>query len=130
MTFPPSQNLEPEPTSNKKRKGTDSTCGASGSLEITSRKKGKRDYSNSGASKRSRSGSNQPEHVSIELPMSKDQPKVNVKLKGKRRKKEVDKTAAKTNLLQFDSLAMGTRSKRLQPSSPALGTRSKRRLSL
>ena len=77
---------------------------------------------------RSRSGSNQP--VSIELPTSKEQPKDPVKLKGKKRKKEIDKTAAKTNLLQFDSPAMGTRSKRLQPSSPALGTRSKRRLSL
>ena len=79
---------------------------------------------------RSRSGSNQPEPVSIELPTFKEQPKDPVKLKGKKRKKEIDKTAAKTNLLQFDSPAMGTRSKRLQPSSPALGTRSKRRLSL
>ena len=79
---------------------------------------------------RSRSGSNQPEPVSIELPTSKEQPKDPVKLKGKKRKKEVDKTATKTTLLQFDSPAMGTRSKRLQPSSPALGTRSKRRLSL
>ena len=51
---------------------------------------------------RSRSGSNQP--VSIELPTSKEQPKDPVKLKGKKRKKEIDKTAAKTNLLQFDSL--------------------------
>ena len=50
----------------------------------------------------SRSGSNQP--VSIELPTFKEQPKDPVKLKGKKRKKEIDKTAAKTNLLQFDSL--------------------------
>ncbi|XP_039805383.1 uncharacterized protein LOC120669641 [Panicum virgatum] len=49
MTFPPSQNLEPEPTTDKKRKGTDSTSGPSASLEITSRKKGKQVSSNSGA---------------------------------------------------------------------------------
>ena len=80
---------------------------------------------------RSRSGSNQSEPLSIELPSSKDKPQaVVVKLKGKRRKKEVDKNAAKNLLSQLDIPAMGTRSKRLQPSSPALSTRSKRRLSL
>ena len=48
---------------------------------------------------RSRSGSNQPEPLSIELPSSKDKPQAVVfKLKGKRRKEEVDKNAAK-NLL-------------------------------
>jgi len=36
-----------------------------------------------------------------------------VKLKGKRRKKEVDKKAAKNLFLQLDSPAMATRSKRL-----------------
>jgi hypothetical protein len=79
---------------------------------------------------RSKSGSNQSEPLSIELPTSKDKPEAVVKLKAKRRKKEVDKNAAKNLLSQLDSSAMGTRSKRLQPSSPALSTRSKRRLSL
>jgi hypothetical protein len=79
---------------------------------------------------RTRSGSNQPKPLSIELPTSKDKPEVAVKLKGKRRKKEVDKNAAKNLLSHLDSPAMGTRSKRLQPTSPALSTRSKRRLSL
>jgi len=44
---------------------------------------------------RSRSGSNQPEPVSIELPTSKEQPKDPVKLKGKKRKKEIDKNFCK-----------------------------------
>ena len=79
---------------------------------------------------RSRSGSNQPEPLSIELPTSKDKPEAVVKLKGKRRKKEVDKNAVKNLLSQLDSPATGTKSKRLPPSSPALSTRSKRRLSL
>ena len=74
---------------------------------------------------RSRSGSNQPESLSIELPMSKDK-----LVKGKRRKKVVDTNVAKNILLQLDSPARGTRSKKLQSSSPALSTRSKRRLSL
>ncbi|CAD6335167.1 unnamed protein product [Miscanthus lutarioriparius] len=134
MTFPPSQNLEPEPTASKKRKGAASNSrptGSSISSEITSRKKGMQGSSNFGASKRSRSGSNQPEPLSIGLPSSKDKPQaVVVKLKGKRRKKEVDKNAAKNLLSQLDSPAMGTRSKRLQPSSPALSTRSKRRMCL
>jgi len=79
---------------------------------------------------RSRSGSNQPEPLSIELLSSKDKPQaVVVKLKGKRRKK-VDKNAIKNLLSQLDSPAMGTRSKRFQSSSSALSTRSKRRLNL
>jgi hypothetical protein len=76
---------------------------------------------------RSRSGSNQPEPLSIELPTSKDKPEAVVKLKNKRRKKEVDKNAAKNLLSQLDSPAMGTRSRRLQPTSPALSTRSKKK---
>ena len=52
---------------------------------------------------RSRSGSNQPESLSIELPMSKDK-----LVKGKRRKKVVDTNAAKNILLQLDSPARGT----------------------
>jgi len=79
---------------------------------------------------RSKSGSNQPEPLSIELPMFKDKPKAVVKLKGKKRKKEVDKNTAKNLSSQLESPAMGTRSKRLQPSSPTLSTRSKRKLSL
>jgi hypothetical protein len=74
---------------------------------------------------RSRSGSNQPESVSVELPMSKDKPD-----KGKRRKTAVDTNAGKNIFLQLDSPARGTRSKALQSTSPALSTRSKRRLSL
>jgi hypothetical protein len=79
---------------------------------------------------KSRSGSNQPEPLSIEFPTSTYKQEVVVKLKGKRRKKEVDKKATKNLLLQLDSPAMGTRSKRLELSSLALSTRSKRRLSL
>ena len=61
---------------------------------------------------RSRSGSNKPEPLSIELPTSKDKPEAVVKLKGKRRKKEVDKNAAKNLLSQLDIPALGTRSKK------------------
>jgi hypothetical protein len=73
---------------------------------------------------RSRSGSNQPESLSVEVPVSKEP------IKGKRRKKVVDTNAAKNIFLQFDSPAWGRRSKKLHSTSPALSTRSKRRLSL
>jgi hypothetical protein len=61
---------------------------------------------------RFRSGSNQPEPLSIKLPTSKDKLEAVVKLKGKRRKKEVDKNVAKNLLSQLDSPAMGIRSKK------------------
>jgi hypothetical protein len=44
---------------------------------------------------KSRSGSNQPEPLSIEFPTSTDKQEVVDKLKGKRRKKEVDKRLQK-----------------------------------
>jgi hypothetical protein len=51
---------------------------------------------------RSKSGSNQSEPLLIELSTSKDKPETVVKWKGKRRKKEVDKNAAKNLLSQLD----------------------------
>ncbi|TVU33142.1 hypothetical protein EJB05_24928, partial [Eragrostis curvula] len=74
MSFPPSQTLEI--TTNNKRKHAESTpepC-QSRSLEVSSKKKGQHTSSNSGASKRSRSGSNQPEPLSIDLPLRIEQP--------------------------------------------------------
>ncbi|TVU16043.1 hypothetical protein EJB05_39590, partial [Eragrostis curvula] len=74
MSFPPSQTLEI--TTNNKRKHAESTpepC-QSRSLEVSSKKKGQHTSSNSGASKRSRSGSNQPEPLSIDLPLHIEQP--------------------------------------------------------
>jgi len=50
---------------------------------------------------RSRSGSDQPEPLSIEFPTSIDEPEVVVKVKGKRKKKEVDKKATKKYLKIF-----------------------------
>ena len=47
----------------------------------------------------SRSGSDQPEPLSIEFPTSIDEPEVVVKVKGKRKKKEVDKKAAKKSFV-------------------------------
>jgi len=71
---------------------------------------------------RSRSGSNQPEGLSIGKPEGVK------KGKGKR-KKVISKKTPKKKLV-LDSPAMGTRSKMVQPASPAMSTRSKRRLSL
>jgi hypothetical protein len=51
--------------------------------------------------------------LSLLRPTSKDKPEAIVNLKGKGRKKEVDKNAAKNLLTQLDSPAMGTRRKRL-----------------
>jgi hypothetical protein len=51
-------------------------------------------------------------HESYCLPTSTDKPAAVVKLKGKRRKKEVDKNAAKNLLSQLDSPVMGTRRKK------------------
>ena len=72
---------------------------------------------------RSRSGSNQPEPLSI------DEPEGVKKGKGKT-KKVLSKKTPKRKKLELDSPAMGTRSKKVQPTSLAMSTRSKRRLSL
>ena len=72
---------------------------------------------------RSRSGSNQPEGLSI------GEPEGVKKGKGKM-KKVISRKTPKRKKLQLDSPAMGTRSKMVQPTSPAMSTRSKRRLSL
>ena len=76
---------------------------------------------------RSRTGSNQPEPISIEFPMAGDETNVPVKVTGKSKNK---KCADKIPMVPLDSPAMGTRSKKWQPSSPAMSTRSRRRLSL
>ncbi|TVU41423.1 hypothetical protein EJB05_14940, partial [Eragrostis curvula] len=99
------------------------------SLEVSSKKKGQHTNNNSGASKRSISGSNQPEPLSIDLPIHMEQ-----HVKGKQRKKakptkkkEVPLKAANNPKVPLDSPSMCTRSKR-GPASPAMSTRSKRRL--
>jgi len=88
---------------------------------------------------------NQPEPISIEFPKSsgsnqlfpskgkgkkqakQDKDKGNLqKPKAKKQTKEKEKK----NDVLFDSPAMGTRSKKVDPGSPAMSTRSKRRLSL
>ncbi|KAM0873464.1 hypothetical protein ACQ4PT_038055 [Festuca glaucescens] len=127
MCFPPSQCLET--TTKKKGKLANSSAGASKSkcLENTSNKKGKWDNSESVRSKRSRSGSNQPEPMAIEFPMGGDETNFPVKAKGKSNKK---RCAEKIPMVPLDSPAMCTRSKNLNPGSPAMSTRSKRRLSL
>ena len=66
---------------------------------------------------RSRSGSTQPEALSIEFPTPIDEPEGVNKLKGKRKKKELPKRGTKMRKLPFDSPAMGTRSKRLDHAS-------------
>jgi hypothetical protein len=82
---------------------------------------------------RSRSGSNQPEALSIDFPAHKDQPgkaKAKKRVTFKTKKKELGKEKVKKPQVILDSPAMGTRSKASQPASPAMSTRSKRRLSL
>ncbi|KAM0873465.1 hypothetical protein ACQ4PT_038055 [Festuca glaucescens] len=118
-----------ETTTKKKGKLANSSAGASKSkcLENTSNKKGKWDNSESVRSKRSRSGSNQPEPMAIEFPMGGDETNFPVKAKGKSNKK---RCAEKIPMVPLDSPAMCTRSKNLNPGSPAMSTRSKRRLSL
>ena len=69
----------------------------------------------------SRSGSNQPETIAVDRPPLK---------KATATRKKKDKPKASIPMLPFDSAAMGTRSKRVDPASPAMSTRSKRRLSL
>ncbi|WVZ85054.1 hypothetical protein U9M48_032016 [Paspalum notatum var. saurae] len=76
---------------------------------------------------KSRSGSNQPEAVSTEGTVAtKQRPKVKKQVATKKKKEPLKKIP----MLPFDSPAMGTRSKRVDPCSPAMSTRSKRRLSL
>ncbi|TVU23963.1 hypothetical protein EJB05_26355, partial [Eragrostis curvula] len=131
MSFPPSQTLEI--TTNNKRKHAESTpepC-QSRSLEVSSKKKGQHTSSNSGASKKSRSGSNQPEPLSIDLPLRIEQPVKGKQLKKAKptKKKEVPLKAANNPKVPLDSPSMCTRRKRA-PASPAMSTRSKRKLSI
>ncbi|WVZ72592.1 hypothetical protein U9M48_021025 [Paspalum notatum var. saurae] len=123
MSFPPSQTLDS--TSKIKGKQIDSISGGSKcqSLETTSKTNGSHGNSNSVPSKRrmSRSGSNQPETIAVDRPPLK---------KATATRKKKDKPKASIPMLPFDSPAMGTRSKRVDPASPAMSTRSKRRLSL
>ena len=82
---------------------------------------------------RSRSGSNQPEALSIDFPAHTDQPrkaKAKKKVTFKTKKKVLGKEAVNKPKVILDSPAMGTRSKTSQPTSPTMSTRSKRRLSL
>jgi hypothetical protein len=81
---------------------------------------------------RSRSGSNQPEALSVDFTVHVDQPRKakTKKVTFKTKKKELGKKAANKLKEMLDSPAMATRSKTLQPASPVMSTRSKRRLSL
>ena len=84
------------------------------------------------ASNRSQSGSNQPEHLSLEFPGAEGQSTVKAKAKPKAKAKAKQNAKKKTtiHMQPLDSPAMGTRSKKMDPASPAMSTRSKRRLSL
>jgi len=87
------------------------------------------------ASNRSQSGSNQPEHLSLEFPGAEGQSTVKAKAKPKAKAKAKQNAKKKTTIPMqpLDSPAMGTRSKKskkMDPASPAMSTRSKRRLSL
>ena len=87
------------------------------------------------ASNRSQSGSNQPEHLSLEFPRAEGQSTVKAKVKPKAKAKAKQNAKKKTTIPMqpLDSPAMGTRSKKskkMDPASPAMSTRSKRRLSL
>jgi len=82
---------------------------------------------------RSRSGSNQPEALSIEHPSHIEPPvkaKDNKKVKPIEKKQGLGSKNVRTTNVPLDSPSMGTRSKKTQPPSPAMSTRSKRRLSL
>jgi hypothetical protein len=79
---------------------------------------------------RSRSGSNQPEPVSTEIPLAGKQTTVPVKKNGKRKKKQIAKKNPIYPMVPLNSPAMSNRSKKTDPTSPAMGTRSKRRLNL
>ena len=84
------------------------------------------------ASNRSQSGSNQPEHLSLEFPGAEGQSTVKAKVKPKAKAKAKQNAKKKTTIPMqpLDSPAMGTRSKKMDPASPAMSIRSKRRLSL
>ena len=79
---------------------------------------------------RSRSGSNQPEPVSTEIPLAGEQTAAPVNKNGKGKKKQIAKKIPIYPMAPLDSPAMSTRSKKTDPASPAMGTRSKRGLSL
>ncbi|KAK3122242.1 hypothetical protein QOZ80_8BG0666970 [Eleusine coracana subsp. coracana] len=113
MSFPPSQTLEVAPT--KKRKHADSTPKASKSqsLEVSSKAKGTHNNSNSGASRRSRSDSNQP------IEDASHTYKAKLK-KMKCTKKKVVRQEVVINVnVAAKSPSMCTRSKTGQPASPA-----------
>ena len=84
------------------------------------------------ASNRSQSGSNQPEHLSLEFPGAEGQSTVKAKVKPKAKAKAKQNAKKKTTIPMhaLDSPAMGTRSKKMDSASSAMSTRSKRRLSL
>jgi hypothetical protein len=96
-------------------------------MEVSSKKKENQTNSNSG---RSRSGSNQPEALSIAhiedqlAQVKRKRTTINKKL-GLPKKKSVHNLKVPP-----DIPSMGTRSKKGVPSSPAMSMRSKRRLSL
>jgi hypothetical protein len=79
---------------------------------------------------RSRSGSNQPEPVSTEIPLAGEQTVVPMKKNSKGKKKQIAKKIPLYPMASVDSRAMSTRSKKTDPASLAIGTRSKRRFSL
>ncbi|PAN20020.2 hypothetical protein PAHAL_3G313500 [Panicum hallii] len=89
------------------------------SIEATSKKKGKNSKSSSGALKRSRTDSNQPKPLSIEIHVPTEQTDP-VKKKTKRKVKEPSKKKnAAIPMLSLES-----------PAIPAMSTRRKRRLGL
>uniref|UniRef100_A0A453RMH8 Uncharacterized protein n=1 Tax=Aegilops tauschii subsp. strangulata TaxID=200361 RepID=A0A453RMH8_AEGTS len=73
----------------------------------------------------SRTGSKQPEPISIEFPMPGDETNVPVKVRGKSKE-----CTQKIPMVPQDSPAMCTRSKKINSARPSMSTRSKRRLSL
>ncbi|KAG2569728.1 hypothetical protein PVAP13_7NG437201 [Panicum virgatum] len=130
MSFPPrTWRKQPLP---KKTNCDDCTpeVSRSQSLEISSKTKGKQKKNSSGLSKRSRSGSNQPETTAIEEVAKKVPKKIAKKVTKKVAKKGQGAKDVSISLVPLDSPSIGIRSKKTQPSSPAMSTRSKRRLSL
>ncbi|WVZ90494.1 LOW QUALITY PROTEIN: hypothetical protein U9M48_036792 [Paspalum notatum var. saurae] len=78
--------------------------------------------------RKSRSGSNQSEPISIEFQSSNEQRPTPKKGKRKTKKKEMAKNKPDIPMPLFDdSPAIGTRNKRIDSSTPAMSTRSKRR---
>lgn len=74
---------------------------------------------------RSRSGSNQPEAMSVDMTTAPGKSKPT-----RKRKQVANKQKGRSLLVTFDSPAMATRSTKTDFASPAMSTRSKRRLSL